>query len=207
MTLGGNILYQKRKLARQLMLPCLLSCFLLSLLLCPPVSYAQSNNDSFTDHRVRVGLKLFRALLSADLKLDEKTDNSGAVPVVLVHINSEDDTLEYQTLLDGYLHDINGVPVRLDIRTLQQILQPSSDKPAAIFIAQKLNDAELTALIERSISQGVILFSPFEGDVEKGVLAGISVQAAVRPLLNAATLNKSRLSIKPFYLKVARQYE
>lgn len=203
MKLGGGIFYRARKLIRQLMLPGLVLC----LLLCPPLSHAQSNNDSFTDHRVRVGLKLFRALLSADLKLNQKTDNSGAVPVILVHINNDNDTLEYQTLLDGYLQQINGVPLRLEIRTLQQLLQPGSDQPAAIFIAQKLNDAELTALIDRSISQGTILFSPFEGDVEKGVLAGISVQAAVRPLLNTSTLNKSRLSIKPFYLKVARQYE
>ncbi|MCE9687990.1 hypothetical protein LZP73_17585 [Shewanella sp. AS16] len=180
---------------------------MLSLLLWPPLLHAQSNNDSFTDHRVRVGLKLFRALLSADLKLKEKTDTSGAVPVILVHINSEDDTREYQALLDNYLREINGLPLRIDIRTLEQILRPGSDKPAAIFIAQKLNDAELSALIEQSINQGVILFSPFEGDVEKGVLAGISVQAAVRPLLNIGTMNQSRLSIKSFYLKAARQYE
>ena len=53
----------------------------------------------------------------------------------------------------------------------------------------------------------IIVFSPFEGDVERGVQCGIAVQARVRPFLNMKSLKSAGVSLKPFFLKVAKKYE
>ncbi len=50
----------------------------------------------------------------------------------------------------------------------------------------------------------MILYSPFEGDVERGVTAGLSIEAKVLPFVNQRTLEASGVELKPFFLKVAK---
>ncbi|MFT5546614.1 MAG: hypothetical protein ACI8YD_002314, partial [Rheinheimera aquimaris] len=104
------------------------------------------------------------------------------------------------------LPSVRDIPIKLDLLPLQTI--NSLDKtPMAIFVSQPLSDAQAAALVAYSIKQHIIVFSPFEGDVERGILAGLSVEATVKPLLNRHTLEASELQIKSFYLKVAKLYE
>jgi hypothetical protein len=163
--------------------------------------------DTFTDSRIQVGLKLFRTLVSADLNIVDKTNNDRELPITLVYVSNSSEAHDFQQTLQASFKSVKDIQVRIDVRALSQLVQNTDRKPAAIFITQPLNEAELTALVKYSIEQHIILFSPFEGDVEKGVLGGLSVQATVRPLINMRTLRSSRIQIKPFYLKVARQYE
>jgi hypothetical protein len=78
--------------------------------------------------------------------------------------------------------------------------------PAGIFIAQAPPRAALSSLIKYGIGHHVIVYSPFEGHVELGVLGGLSVEAQVRPFLNRATLESSQISLKPFFLSVAKVF-
>jgi hypothetical protein len=50
----------------------------------------------------------------------------------------------------------------------------------------------------------VVLYSPFEGHVERGVPAGIAVEAKVQPYLNLSALQAAGIELKPFFLKVAK---
>ena len=163
--------------------------------------------DTFTDSRIQVGLKLFRTLVSADLNIVDKTNNDRELPIILVYVSNSSEAHDFLQTLQASFKSVKDIQVRIDVQALSQLVQNTDRKPAAIFITQPLNEAELTALVKYSIEQHIILFSPFEGDVEKGVLGGLSVQATVRPLINMRTLRSSRIQIKPFYLKVARQYE
>ena len=53
----------------------------------------------------------------------------------------------------------------------------------------------------------MIVYSPFEGHVEKGVLGGLSVEAQVRPYVNRATVEASQITLKPFFMEVAKVYQ
>lgn len=163
--------------------------------------------DVYNDRRVHVGLKLFRALISADLQAANKTAADGSLPIYLVHANNNAAALEYQQSLQASLPKLRDMPVRVQVRALSELIATDATKPAAIFITQQLNAEELQQLVQLSIAQKIILFSPFEGDVEKGVLGGLSVEATVRPFINMQTLSASHLEIKSFYLQVAKHYE
>ncbi len=163
--------------------------------------------DTFDDKRAYVGLKLFRTLVSADVELAKKADAKGELQIYLVYASSDSAALEYQQSLAKTMSSVRDQSVQIKLVSLAQLQARPQDKPAAIFIAQQLNNTELQLLVERSIAQQIILFSPFEGDVEKGVLGGLSVEATVQPLINMRTLDASHLQIKSFYLKVAKQYE
>lgn len=163
--------------------------------------------DSFEDRRVAVGLKIFRTLLTADLNLDNKTDSEQQVPVIIIYADGQQNAQAYKAQLESLLAQQNKYDFQIKIGTIASLSPLAENQYAAIFIAQPLNEQELTPVISYGINKHIVVFSPFEGDVEKGVLAGLSVQSAVRPLINMRTLKQSKVDIKPFYLKVAKQYE
>ena len=186
---------------------------ILTLLTLLSVSLGKANADSFAERRALVGLKLFRTLITADLKLAEKANQDNALPVLLIYANNKTQADEYRERLESIFEPVKKYSFKIEVANVFEFEKVRNDKKvgddkyAAVFIAQQLNNDELIPVIEYGIKNSVVVFSPFEGDVEKGVLAGISVQATVRPMLNMDTLNQSKLLIKPFYLKVAKQYE
>lgn len=162
--------------------------------------------QSFNERRTHVGLKLFRTLLAADLQSAQKVAADGKLPIHLVYASDAGDARELRANLKEGLIAVHDIPVRIEVTALADLLAARKDRPAAIFVAQQFETVELERLIRFCIDRQIILFSPFEGDVEKGVLGGLSVEATVRPMINMRTLNASRVAIKSFYLKVAKQY-
>lgn len=190
----------KRQLQRLLILQCLLAVLLCSL------PYASLVADTFSDRRALVSFKLFRTLIGADQDLAQKKDNDGHLNIYLLYTDNEQAAKDFAIPLAESLPSVRDIPIKLDLLPLQTI--NSLDKtPMAIFVSQPLSDAQAAALVAYSIKQHIIVFSPFEGDVERGILAGLSVEATVKPLLNRHTLEASELQIKSFYLKVAKLYE
>ncbi|MCB1909116.1 MAG: hypothetical protein KDH15_17260 [Rhodocyclaceae bacterium] len=162
--------------------------------------------QSFGERRVHVGLKLFRTLVAADTESGGKLDGGGRLPVYLAYADNRRDAREYASELAADMDTVRGAPVRIEVVSLASLLTAGDLRPAAVFITQPLDDRELVQLVDYAIRRRVILFSPFEGDVEKGVLGGISVEATIRPLINVRTLRSSGLAIRNFYLRVARRY-
>lgn len=170
-------------------------------------SYNQAIADSFAERRAQVGLKLFKTLVTADLKLIDKIDSKQTLPVIVLYSNNQANATKYKDQLQALFAPIDTVPFNVEVGTLDKLHEQVKTPYVAVFISQPLSDTEIDAIVKYGINHSVIVFSPFEGDVERGVLGGLSVQAAVRPLLNMHTLQQSRLTIKPFYLKVAKKYE
>lgn len=163
--------------------------------------------DTYSDRRAAVGLNLFRALLVADQEAETKADETGALPVFVLYAEDQAQADSYADTLRLELGSIREHRTRIESVSFNDYLSRKQDSHLGVFISQRLTGDELERLVRRSIEQGVILFSPFEGDVEKGVLAGLSVQASVRPYINLKALKETGVAIKPFYLRVARTYE
>ncbi|HEX5755115.1 MAG TPA: hypothetical protein VFY12_02015, partial [Arenimonas sp.] len=77
-------------------------------------------------------------------------------------------------------------------------------KPALVFLAQPLSSEHFRLWLEWCVAEGVILYSPFEGDVERGATAGLSVQAKVQPYVNLQTLKSSGIRLRRFYVEHSR---
>lgn len=188
------------KLQQPLLLQFLLAALLYSV---PSVSLIA---DTFSDRRAQVGLKLFRTLVGADTQIENKTDGHGHLLVYLVYGTDEKTAQEHASLLTETLKTVRDIPVEISPLPLSALNQ-TTPKPAAIFVSQPLSTDEASQLVAFSTEQHIIAFSPFEGDVERGILAGLSVEATVKPLINKQTLQNSQLAIKPFYLKVAKHHD
>lgn len=175
-------------------------------LLCMVFFHATSYADGFDERRVAVGLKLFRTLVNADEYLEQKRADDGTLTLLVVHANNPLQAQNVATSLQQIVSKNNKLNQQVKIMSLQELGAEKSHL-AAIFVAQTLTDDEIANLVKIGVERQLIVFSPYDGDVERGVLAGLSVQANVRPLLNKHTLTRSELAIKPFYLKVAKLYE
>ena len=185
-----------RRLARQVV------CLLLVLFLnCHAV-----NADTNGDRRALVGLNLFRALLVADMDVGVAGTNA-PVQVLVLYADDAIRAEQYREQLAQDLADIRGTPVSVVTQSLEAYLATPAPAGVGAFIAQRLSEQELAPVVAHSSAAGIALFSPFEGDVERGVLAGISVQAAVRPYINLHALEQTGVRLKPFFLKVAKLYE
>ncbi|MBK9654431.1 MAG: hypothetical protein IPO66_02775 [Rhodanobacteraceae bacterium] len=86
-------------------------------------------------------------------------------------------------------------------------LNETTPPPVGLFLATPLTETQLARAVDWSIRNQVILYSPFEGDVERGATAGLSIEAKVLPFVNQHTLSASGVELKPFFLKVARVHQ
>lgn len=167
----------------------------------------KAHGESFEERRALVGLKLFRTLVTADLDLAKKVEKNGEVPVLLIYATQKDKAEAYRRHLQTIFQSVKKFEFKVMVADIDDLDKAKPVNYSAIFIAQQLKDEELKPIVDHGINKSVIVFSPFEGDVERGVLGGLSVQATVRPIINMQTLKRSKLSIKPFFIKVAKHYE
>lgn len=176
---------------------------LLVLSLCLGFAGATANADNDGDRRVRTGARLFRALLAADMALESRVGEDGALHVV-VYGSDARFAAEVAKLIappdDLAQAQVRGIPIKVEL--IQQM--PSGKPPAGLFLASRPRDEDLATLVQWSIRHKVIAYSPFEGHVERGFMAGLSIEAKVQPYVNRGTLDASGIRLKPFFLKVAK---
>ncbi len=154
--------------------------------------------------RLQIGINLLPAVIAANnglatLEADKK------IPIYLVYRDDEHiaDILE-QNL--GSIGVIRNRPIEVQPIQLDQLLALEPQRFSAIFIGEQL-DSRLPELIAFSHQWQALLFSPFKGDVQRGVAAGFRVTDKVLPLVNRESLKQSKIQLKAFFLRIAVQYE
>lgn len=161
--------------------------------------------DGYEDTRVAMGARLFRTLLGADLGLDKKARADGALRVVFFYTS---DRKRAEELAAAFAKGpaIRGLPVTVAVDKDPTFAAHADGPLAGVFLAQAPEAAVLRAIVQFGIARGVIVYSPFEGHVEKGVLGGLAVEAQVKPYINLSTLDASNITLKDFFLKVTKVY-
>ncbi|MCF7978129.1 MAG: YfiR family protein [Chromatiaceae bacterium] len=154
--------------------------------------------------RLRVGLNLFPAVLGAQEQLSAQRNADGVLEIVIVYRSTDKAAQQAVASLEA-LGQVQGHPLRVSVVPIEQ-LEPNREPPlAAIFVASSgLEPDLLRRLSER---HQVLVFSPFEGDVSAGAVAGIHVADRILPSINLAQARRAGLSFKPFFLRVAHHAE
>jgi len=164
--------------------------------------------DDLADTRAELAARMFRAFLSADVDLDKKAIDNRLVIVFLYNENRQRATSLASNFL-GQAKDggtIHGFPLAVEYSSDISLAAYKSRVPAGIFLAQPVPAQTLRSIARYGIEHHVIVYSPFEGDVERGVLGGIAVEAQVRPYVNWATLSASNINLKELFFKVTKVF-
>ena len=168
--------------------------------------------DSQSERRAKTGVKVFRAMLAADLDIAEKKGKDGTLPLLIVFNSNVNSAEELGKALkeggkDGKPALIRDIPAKAFLTGGDGLDEQLKNSYAGIFLAEPQKEETLRQLVDYSIKNKIILYSPFEGDVEKGALGGLSVEAKVQPYVNMKSLEMSGVRIKPFFIKVSKRYE
>ncbi len=181
-----------------------------ALVLLATIVYAAtpSVSDEFIERRITAGAKIFRALLAADVDIGRKAGAGGELRLCLLYIDDTGNAeIAAATLANRNDPRIREMKVRIDMLTFADGIAGDRGQFAGIFLTQKLTAEQLHSLTAFANARHLVVFSPFEGDVERGVQCGIAVEARVRPYLNTHALHAARVQLKSFFMKVAKAYE
>lgn len=168
--------------------------------------------DEVTERRRSIGLSLFRTLLASDRHINQKANPDNQLNIILIYSGDPDDTLRISERLvnigrGAKKGKIHGMPIKISNINVDNLPYIQFSEIAGIYIVDKLLEQQLDTVIKIGISHQIIVYSPFEGDVEKGVSAGLAVGIRVLPYINLKALEKAQVAIKALVLKVAKIYE
>lgn len=170
------------------------------LLFCSPICAVERN-----ELRVKAGLDYFPSLLAADLDLAEKKDRDGLITLVLVYSEDIAGAKKMAGVLQA-IKKIRNILIRVEVTDNYSMDQFRDRTVAGIFLTQQIGEG-LQELINYADSRGIILFSPFKGDVERGVLGGLRIGDRVLPYINLSAMKSSGIRIKKFFIGVSETYE
>lgn len=167
-----------------------------------------SVSDDFSDRRITAGARIFRALLAADVDIVRKVGSSNTLRLCLLYTgDTRNANMAGETLRSRDDSRIRKLEVTIDTISFDDYFMENGEQCSGVFLTETLNDDQINSLMNRSNDQGFIVFSPIEGDVERGVQSGLAVEARVRPYLNMNALQAANIQLKSFILRVAKQYE
>ena len=169
-----------------------LFCLLLALGLFASSAFA----DSEQERRVRTGARLFRSLLAADIGIEKRAAADGSLLVIILGSELRLSRQMGELIAPNGQALIRTRPLR--VKLLSKFPELTGAPPVAVFLSSLPPDAEFDALVRWAIARKVIVYSPFEGHVERGALAGISIEAKVLPFVNVQTLQASGIELKLF---------
>lgn len=153
--------------------------------------------------RLMAGLELFPSFLAADTEIKSKQNDTGSLQLVILY-NTDKRTAERMASRLEQIGKIKSIPISTTVIKSRDF-NPAAMQPAGIFISQD-NIANLNAIIRYGRQNSIITFSPFTKDLQQGVTGSISITARIRPQVNMNTLKQSHLRIKPFFLRISKQY-
>ena len=153
--------------------------------------------------RLQIGASILPAIIAANKRL--ASADQQLPPIYVVYLNNNH--LARQ-LADG-LRQSDAVRQReleiIDL-SLAELIERNPIQASALFVAEPMGE-ELEQLIEFSRQQKLLLFSPYKGDVERGVATGLRVTDKVLPMVNMDSLKQSNIFLKAFFLRIAVKYE
>ncbi len=161
--------------------------------------------DTQEELRLSIGSKLFPSMLAADLQIADKRGSDGALQILVVYLHSPG-IAENVVVKISAVTSVRSIPLKITPIAYSNLTKLDIDRVGGIFIVEPLHD-DLERVLNFAHSREVIVFSPFEGDVERGAHGGISVRDRILPFINISALHNDGIELKAFFLKVAEHYE
>lgn len=162
--------------------------------------------DEADSRRVGISLSIFPRIVAVDNQFRDKLNADRKAYLFFVYDKDEKYARQLADLMQTNSDNIGGMYVAIKVVSVADGLQ-KNDLPTAMFIVERLSDAQLNKVMKFASDSQRLVFSPFTGDVERGVTVGISVTNRVKPYFNLDSLRQSKISINALLMKMSKRYE
>ena len=166
-----------------------------------------SFSDELEERRIKISLAIFPKIVAVDQDLESKLTRDNNVKFLFVYDNNKSKAEALSELLRDKVTNIAGKPVRIVVMNVRDVSLIFTDRSAAIFITERLDKTQFDKIVRVGVSEQIIVFSPYAGDVERGATVGVAIGNRVRPYFNIDTVNTSKVNILKKLLKVSKHYE
>jgi hypothetical protein len=160
-------------------------------------------NDS---RRVDISLSIFPRIIAVDNHFREKLNSDKEAYLLFVYDNNEEYARQLAARMKKGNTNIGGMRVVVEAMSINEEFLPE-DVPTALFVVERLTDAQLEKVMAFANETHRLVFSPYLGDVERGVTVGISVTNRVKPYFNLSSLRESKVSINALLMKMSKRHE
>lgn len=159
------------------------------------------------EHQIQLGIKMFPTMVGGNLDIKARRNEDGKLLLVILYRGNIRAGEQAADKLRSSVKRIYKYPIRVVVTDDFDFKAFSEEKVAGLFFVEQLSPDQRNAAIRFGINKKAIVFSPFNGDVEKGVMAGMHISTRVQPALNVSTIRKSGIRMNKLFLKVAKTYE
>jgi len=177
---------------------------ILSALACfPQVIFA----DAMQERRILISASIFPRIVAVDQEITKKVDKSGAVRLGLLYGSNKNVAEKIKNIILRKVKSIAGQKVVVQLISTEKVNLEQGEKLSGIFLVQPVSNKLLTQVSTYANKHKVLSFSPFEGDIERGMMASIFIGAKIQPYFNIRRIKNAKLILKPALLKVSKIYE
>ncbi|KPJ95986.1 MAG: hypothetical protein AMJ53_01670 [Gammaproteobacteria bacterium SG8_11] len=163
--------------------------------------------DDATERRIQISLPVFPRIVAVDNDFKKKLLPKDHVLLVFVYESSQAQAQRYAESLKQKLTNVAGLQFTAKAISVHDQLGGKAPVPTALFAAERFSEQTFTLVVEYSIKQQRILFSPFVGDVERGAAAGIAITSRIKPFFNIKTLERAEIDINAVLMNLSKRHE
>jgi hypothetical protein len=164
--------------------------------------------DEKERRRVDISLSIFPRIVAVDNHFREKLGEDKSVRLFFLYDKDRENAEDLAQRMNKSGQGIGGREVLAEAVSVDKAVLAAGDElPMAIFVTEHLGDARLLRAMLFAEKYNRLVFSPFTGDVERGVTVGISVTNRVKPYFNMHALQRSKIAINALLMKMSRRYE
>lgn len=164
--------------------------------------------DEKERRRVDISLSIFPRIVAVDNHFRDKLGEDKTVRLYFLYDKDRENAEDLAQRMNKSGQGIGGREVLAEAVSVDKAVLANDDElPMAIFITEHLGDARLLRAMLFAEKYNRLVFSPFTGDVERGVTVGISVTNRVKPYFNMHALQRSKIAINALLMKMSRRYE
>ncbi len=166
---------------------------------------ALAQSSALLSQRITVGLNLFPNILSIAQggQLTAPREEGYRLRILYQHDRKGAELLAER--LRQLSRKINRSGVEVEVVAMIRLFD--SPPGSGLFLSERLDEDLLLRLVERANHSGELLFSPFEGDVERGVMVGLDIRSKIVPYLNLRSLRTAGLELNPKLVRMSRTVE
>lgn len=164
--------------------------------------------DEKERRRVDISLSIFPRIVAVDNHFRDKLGEDKTVRLFFLYDKDRENAEDLAQRMNKSGQGIGGREVLAEAVSVDKAVLAAGDElPMAIFVTEHLGDARLLRAMLFAEKYNRLVFSPFTGDVERGVTVGISVTNRVKPYFNMHALQRSKIAINALLMKMSRRYE
>ncbi len=170
------------------------------------LSTAWGANASDVSRLIKVGLNLFPNIVSIDQDIADKRADNGKIYLVIAYENQPNQANRMAEELGKQLSTIKRFQSKIVVLKASE-LSSFPERIAGVFLTEEIDEALLATLINFSVENSILLFSPIPGDVERGVTMGMKITSKISPYCNSRTMKQSDIRFHPSFSKIMRCYD